>query len=321
MTNTNSQQLLSPVSTALSSADAWPALPLLEWEPTRATLHMWTQIVGKVRMALSPPLNHWWHVTLYVSPRGFTTSAIPYGAQQFDIEFDFLADQVVIRTSRGNIETVRLYPRSVADFYQEFMAKLKSAGVEVEISMAPQEVPNPIPFNQDREHASYDAEQARRFWRVLMSCDHVFKEFRGGFTGKCSPVHFFWGSFDLAVTRFSGRRAPPRPGADRMTREAYSHEEISLGWWPGGGAVKDAAFYAYAAPEPEGFKTRPIQPGSALYDQTLGEYLMMYGDVRKSGDPRAAVLAFAQSTYDSGAQLGKWDTALEVAHRPSAPAA
>jgi hypothetical protein len=272
---------------------------------------MWTQIVGKVRTELSPPVNHWWHSTLYVTPRGLTTSAIPFGDGMFDVEFDFLADKVVIRTSRDQTKSVGMYPRSVADFYREFMTTLKSVGVDVKIWTMPQEVPDPIHFEQDEQHASYDGEHVRRFHRVLMSCDEVFKEFRGRFLGKCSPVHFFWGSFDLAVTRFSGKRAPERPGADPVTREAYSHEVISLGWWAGSGDVKDPAFYAYAAPEPAGFKTARVRPASVTYHTGLSLYLLMYDDVRQNPDPRGAILSFAQSTYEGGSTMGGWPADLE----------
>jgi hypothetical protein len=272
---------------------------------------MWTQIVGKVRAKLTPPVNHWWHTALYVSARGLTTSAIPFGPDVFDIEFDFLDHQVVIRTSRGQVKSVRLYPRSVADFYQEFMTTLKSAGIDVKIWTTPQEVPEAIPFERDQQHASYNADAARRFWGALASCDAVLKEFRGRFLGKCSPVHFFWGSFDLAVTRFSGKRAPERPGADVITREAYSHEVISAGWWPGSGDVKGPAFYAYAAPEPPGFKTARVRPQTAVYHTGLNLHLLMYDDVRQSSDPRRALMGFLQTTYEAGSTMGGWSTDLE----------
>jgi hypothetical protein len=296
---------------------AWPELPLEAWQSTYATLHMWTQIVGKVRLALSPRVNHWWEVPLYVSSVGLTTSPIPYQDQSFEIEFDFLHHQLTVTTSQGTSASFALIPRSVADFYREFMHTLTALGINVHIWKVPVEIPNPIPFDQDTQHASYDAEYVYRFWRILASCDAAFKEFRAGFIGKSSPVHFFWGSFDLAVTRFSGRRAPERPGADAITREAYSHEVISSGFWPGGGDVKGAAFYTYAAPEPAGFADQAVQPASAFYDPKLKEFLLMYDDVRLAESPRSALLQFLQSTYEAGASLGKWNRAeLERAGKP-----
>jgi hypothetical protein len=297
-----------------SRPESWPALPLDEWKETYATLHMWTQVVGKVRLALSPLVNHWWEVPLYVSSRGLTTSSIPYARGVFEVEFDFLQHNLAIHTSEGTGKTLPLAPRSVADFYSEFMAALKSLGIEVKIWTVPCEVPNPIPFDRDMEHASYDREQATRFWRILLAVDTVFKEFRSGFVGKNSPVHFFWGSFDLAVTRFSGGPAPERQGADPITREAYSHEVISAGFWPGGGDMKGAAFYAYAAPEPEGLGQSRIRPSSAFYSPQMHEFFLMYDDVRQAASPKAALLEFLQSTYEAGANLGKWDRgALERA--------
>lgn len=308
----------SPASyPAASSAESWPALPLAEWEPTRATLHMWTQIVGKVRTRLAPPLNHYWHSTLYVTARGLTTSPIPYGDGAFEIEFDFLRHEVCIRTNRGATQTVKLYARSVADFYREIMARLGELEIAVKIWTMPQEVADPIPFDHDEQHASYDAEAAARFWRILVSCSRAFEGLRGGFLGKQSPVHFFWGSFDLAVTRFSGRRAPERPGADRVTREAYSHEVASVGWWPGSGEIKDAAFYAYAAPSPEGFDKAAIRPEKAFYQASMGEYILMYDDVRRAADPAAAVLEFGNSAYQAAAALGGWDRSLERVAAPT----
>lgn len=292
-------------------ADPWPALPLAEWEPTRATLHMWTQIVGKIRTRLAPPVNHYWHCALYVNARGLTTSAIPYGDRTFEMQFDFLQHQLSIETSRGQARTVKLYPRSVADFYRELMARLDELEIAVKIWTMPQEVPDPIPFNRDEQHASYDPAAAARFWRILVSCSRAFEELRGGFLGKQSPVHFFWGSFDLAVTRFSGRRAPERPGADPVTREAYSHEVASVGWWPGSGDIKDAAFYAYAAPQPAGFEKAEIKPEAAFYQPALSEYILMYEDVRRSRDPHGAVRQFGESVYRAAATLGKWDSSLE----------
>jgi hypothetical protein len=293
----------------------WPALPLAEWSDTCDTLHMWTQIVGKVRLELSPFQNHWWHSTLFVSPRGLTTTAIPYGSGVFEIRFDFLDHVLVVETSGGTSKTVRLYPRTVADFYREVMATLASLGIDVKIYQMPMEVPNPIPFDQDTVHASYDPEYARRFWRVLMSTATVLGRFRSGFIGKASPVQFFWGSFDLAATRFSGRRAPERPGADAVTREAYSHEVISAGWWPGGGPVLGAAFYAYAAPAPPGLAKARIRPEGAFYSSDLSEFLLMYDHVRSAESPEAELLSFLQSTYETAADLAHWDReSLERSH-------
>jgi hypothetical protein len=294
-------------SSARTEQELWPELPLEAWQDTYATLHMWTQIVGKVRLALSPNINHWWGVPLYVNALGLTTSAIPYARGNFEIQFDFLHHKLVIRTSNDAILTMALAPRSVADFYREFMGALASLGISVKIWKMPVEIPNPIPFDQDTKHASYDPEYANRFWWILVCCDEVFDEFRAGFIGKASPVHFFWGSFDLATTRFSGRRAPKREGADSITREAYSHEVISAGFWPGGGDIKGAAFYAYAAPEPAGFAQHSVSPAEAFYHPQLKEFILMYDEVRRAASPREALLAFLQSTYDAGADLGKWN--------------
>jgi hypothetical protein len=263
-----------------NEADLWPALPLEEWKDTYATLHMWTQIIGKIRLRLAPSVNHWWHSTLYVTPCGLTTSAMPYAGRLLEMEFDFIRHQLAMRTNDGLVRSLTLSPRSVADFYQEVMTTLKQMGIEIKIWTMPQEVPDPIPFENDREHASYDSEYATRFWRILVQTDGVFQEFRGRFLGKSSPVHFFWGSFDLAVTRFSGRRAPERPGADLITREAYSHEVISHGFWPGGGPVPGPAFYSYTAPAPPGLDQEPTRPAAAHYRTELSEFLMMYDDVR-----------------------------------------
>ncbi|MGB8476981.1 MAG: DUF5996 family protein [Candidatus Acidiferrum sp.] len=293
--------------TARAGQELWPELPLEAWKDTYATLHMWTQIVGKVRLALTPNTNHWWGVPLYVNAFGLTTSAIPYAGGNFEIQFDFIHHQLVIRTSNDAILALALAPRSVADFYREFMAALASLGIAVKIWKMPVEIPDPIAFDEDTKHAAYDPEYANRFWRVLVCCDAVFNEFRAGFIGKASPVHFFWGSFDLAVTRFSGRRAPAREGADSITREAYSHEVISAGFWPGGGEVKGAAFYTYAAPEPPGFARQPVQPAEAFYHPQLKEFILMYDDVRRSASPRETLLAFLQSTYEAAADLGKWN--------------
>jgi hypothetical protein len=288
-------------------AECWPTLPLDSWKDTYATLHMWTQMVGKVRLRLTPLVNHWWNVPLYVTARGLTTSRIPYGQRAFELWFDFIRHQLVVETTDGILKTLPLVPRSVAEFYGEFMGMLRSAGIEVKIWRMPVEIPNPIPFDRDREHRSYDPKSVERFWRILSSVDSVFNQFKSGFLGKCSPVHFFWGSFDLAVTRFSGRRAPERPGADPITREAYSHEVSRVGFWPGGGDVKNAAFYSYMAPEPQGFKDAPVRPNAAHYERQLGEFLLLYEDVRKAESPTSSLLEFCQSTYEAGASLGDWD--------------
>jgi Family of unknown function (DUF5996) len=293
----------------MTREDVWPPLPLAEWQATRDTLHMWTQIVGKVRLALAPHMNHWWQVPLYVSARGLTTSAIPARGGNFEVEFDFIAHQLRIETSWGATQTMALAPQTVAEFYRKFMDLLETLGITVKIWPMPVEVPNPIRFDKDTVHAAYDPVYANRLWRVLTSIDAVLKEFRCGFIGKSSPVHFFWGSFDLAATRFSGRRAPQRPGADRVTQEAYSHEEISAGWWPGGGDITDPMFYAYAAPEPAGFREAPVRPAQAFYHAQLGEFLLPYEAVRTAANPREALLEFLQSTYEAGATLGKWDRA------------
>jgi hypothetical protein len=290
-----------------NNSDAWPALPLEAWQDTCTTLHMWTQIVGKVRLALSPLINHWWEVPLYVNALGLTTSPIPYDRGIFEAQFDFLRHDLVIQTSEGSNKIIPLAPRSVAEFYREFMSALRSLGIEVKIWSMPVEVPNPIAFELDVQHASYDREYVTRFWRILILLDTIFKEFRSRFIGKNSPVHFFWGSFDLAVTRFSGRPAPPREGADPITREAYSHEVISAGWWPGGGDIKGAAFYCYAAPEPAGLAQSRIRPANAFYQPQLREFLLMYDDVRQASSPRDTLFDFLQTTYEAGANLAKWD--------------
>jgi hypothetical protein len=270
---------------------------------------MWTQIVGKVRLALSPHVSHWWGTTLYVSARGLTTSPIPQGKRVFEIEFDFIGHNLAIRMDNGATRFVPLYARSVADFYREVMAVLRAAGIDVKIWPKPVEIADPIPFPDDNQHASYDAEYASRFHHVLCRVDSVLKAFRSRFIGKASPVHFFWGSFDLAATRFSGRRAPERVGADAMTREAYSHECSSVGFWPGSGPVADPAFYAYVAPEPEGYSASPVRPPAASYHTGLREFILMYDDVRRAASPESDLLDFAQSTYEAGANLGKWDRA------------
>jgi hypothetical protein len=292
----------------------WPPLPLEQWKDTYATLHMWTQIVGKVRLALTPLVNHWWNVPLYVMPRGLSTSRIPYGARAFELRFDFVAHQLVLETSEGNIRTLALRPQTVADFYRSVMALLQDEGIDVKIWPMPVEVPNPTRFDQDTAHASYDAPMVEKFWHILLSVDAVLQDFRSEFIGKASPVHFFWGSFDLAATRFSGRRAPERPGADPVTREAYSHEVSSVGFWPGGGNVPGAAFYSYAAPAPAGFAEARVRPEAARWDKDLGEFLLMYDDVRTSASPSRVLLDFCRSTYQAAARFGQWDRgALERA--------
>jgi hypothetical protein len=292
----------------MTQSDSWPALPLAEWKDTYATLHMWTQIIGKVRLALSPPINHWWGSTLYVTARGLTTSPIPYQKKVFEVNLDFIAHLLEIRTSLGESRAFRLVPRTVAEFYAELMGALHSLGIDVKVWPMPVEVLRPVRFNLDESHAAYDSHYAHRFWQILAKVDTVFWEFRSRFIGKVSPVHFYWGSFDLAVTRFSGRRAAERPGADPVTKEAYSHEVISVGFWPGdGGVVKDAAFYAYAAPEPTGFKEHRVRPAQAFYSAEKNEFFLMYDDVRSSDTPEQLLLEFCQSTYEAGATLGNWD--------------
>ena len=295
----------------IASGTDWPELPLDAWEDTRDTLHMWTQVVGKVRMEMAPRVNHWWHVPLYVSARGLTTSPIPHGRRSFEMEMDFIAHQLVIRCSDGASRRVELAPRTTADFHAETMARLRELGIDAKIWTTPVEVPDPIPFEKDTTHASYDPEYAHRFWRVLSQTDRVFQEFRGRFLGKCSPVHFFWGSFDLAVTRFSGRLAPPHPGApgipDSVTREAYSHEVSSAGFWPGGGTARNAAFYAYAYPEPEGYAKAPVRPAEAFYDASWREFFLPYDAVRTAAEPEEALATFLQTTYEAAADQAGWD--------------
>lgn len=284
----------------------WLSLPLQDWQDTRDTLHLWTQIVGKIRMELTPLVNHWWNVPLYVSAHGLTTSAIPYGAGNFEIEFDFIKHLLLIKVSGGETKILPLKPQTVAEFYNELMTILRTLGIEVKIRAIPDELPNPIPFAEDTEHKSYDAEYVNRFWRVLVEIDKVFKEFRAGFIGKSSPVHFFWGSFDLAVTRFSGRPAPARPEADSITREAYSHEVISHGFWTGSDPLNDPTFYSYAAPEPEGYKIALVRPEKAFYSPDFNLFALMYEDVRLSGSPAKTLMDFLNSTYEAGANLAHW---------------
>jgi hypothetical protein len=300
--------------------EEWPALPYADWKDTCQTLHLWTQIVGKVRLARTPWLNHSWHVTLYVTARGLTTSPIPDGRRTFQFDFDFIDHVLWLHTSDGHFRQVVLKPTTVAEFYGEVMHALAQLGIDVRINEKPNEIPDAVPFSQDRVHASYDRDFVSRFWRILRISDEVFHHFRTGFLGKASPVHFFWGSFDLAVTRFSGRSAPRHPGGvpnlpNSVAQEAYSHEVSSAGFWPGGGGVIDyPAYYSYAYPAPEGFAAAKVQPGQAFFSKELGEFILPYDTVREAADPRGALLAFLQSTYEAAADLGKWDRkALECA--------
>jgi hypothetical protein len=297
-----------------AQAQLWPALPFAAWKDTYATLHMWTQIAGKVRLKLSPNINHWWGCALYLTARGLTTSPIPYAAgaagPTFEINFDFISHSLDITTSLGGRRSFPLEPMTVAAFYAKFMAELQSLGIHADIWTMPVEIPRPVRFNVDKEHSAYDPEYAHRFWQILSSTHSVFEQFRARFIGKCSPVHFFWGSFDLCVTRFNGKRAPEKPGVDPITREAYSHEVISVGWWPGDGEIiREPAFYAYAAPEPAGFKDAPVQPEKAFYSAQKGEFFLMYDDMRAAADPARALLDFCQSTYEAGASAAKWNRA------------
>ncbi len=309
-------------SADLKVATAWPELTASSWSETRDTLHMWTQIVGKVRLALEPMVNHWWQVTLYVSARGLTTSLMHAGDLGLGMEFDFIEHRLEIRASDGTTRQVRLERQSVASFYAATMSALGSLGVRPSILARPVEVPEAIPFEKDVVHAQYDPIAAHRFWSALVSIDRVFKTFRSGFTGKVSPVHFFWGGFDLAATRFSGRPAPRHPGgapncADWVMELAYSHEVSSCGFWPGGS--EEGSFYAYAYPEPDGFRQWNAEPAAAYYDQDYREFLLPYGVVRRSDDPEAMVLAFLQSTYEAAAELGHWDRGSLEAPRNSVP--
>jgi hypothetical protein len=299
----------------MHESEPWPALPLASWRDTCETIHMWTQIIGKIRLKLSPPVNHWWHVPLYVTSRGLTTSPIPSGSRTFDATFDFIDHLLILQTSDGVTERLPLQPQSVANFYHEVMAAFRRLVIPVRIWTMPSEVPAPIRFEQDQQHHAYDAEYAHRFWRALLSTDEILKEFRTGFIGKASPVHFFWGGFDLAATRFSGRRAPERPGADLITREGYSHEVSSCGLWFGSGSLTGPAFYSYAAPEPEGFRQAAIRPAAAFYSTEFSNFLLLYDDLRRAADPRATLLEFLQSTYDAAATLGRWDR--EALERPN----
>lgn len=302
------------MATDTSRWEPWPSLPLEVWAETHETLHLWTQIVGKVRLAQSPWVNHAWHVPLYVTGRGLTTSPIPQGPRTFQIDFDFVTHRLILQSSDGGTGGFALEPQSVARFYARLMEEMGKLGLHVEIYGKPNEVPDPIPFDQDEIHRSYDPEYANRYWRVLVQADRVFKEFRARFIGKCSPVHFFWGAPDLAVTRFSGRPAPEHPGGipnlpDWVTREAYSHEVSSCGFWAGGGPIPYAAFYSYAYPEPDGFAAAPVKPDAAFYSADLHEFILPYDAVRQSESPDRTLLDFLQSTYEAAANLAQWDRA------------
>jgi hypothetical protein len=311
----------------------WPAVPVDEWTDTRDTVHLWTQVVGKIRMVNTPVVNHWWNVTLYVTPKGLTTSPIPYGDRVFQIDFDFEDHRLEIASNDGERRSMKLEPRTVADFYGEVMAHLDELGLSTPIWTVPVEMPGfDVPFDEDDDHASYDADAINRFWRSLVQSDRLLQAFRARYVGKVSPVHFFWGGFDLAVTRFSGRTAPPHPGGaphcgPQVMHEAYSHEVSSAGYWPGAGP--EGAFYSYAYPEPDGFRDAPVRPAGALFGADFGEFLLPYEALRKADDPDGALLEFLQSTYEAAANAAKWDrAALEadgfpepapVMGRPSGP--
>jgi hypothetical protein len=305
-----------------SREHAWPSLDYSAWRETSATLQLWTQIVGKIRLTLGPWINHSWGVTLYVTARGLSTSLIPYGTRAFEIEFDFTRHELRITTAEGDERVITLLPRSVASFYGEVMSKLRELAIEVQIGMKPNETLEAIPFDRDEKHAAYDLEYANRFWRVLLQADRIFKKFRSRFCGKCSPVHFFWGSFDLAVTRFSGRPAPPHPGGiphlpDAITREAYSQEVSSLGFWPGNDQIPTALFYSYAYPSPDGFADAKVKPAAASFHPQLREFVLPYEDVRGAESPDDTILEFAQSTYDAASTLAKWDRAALEEKKPA----
>lgn len=298
----------------------WPALPYDSWQDTCETLHLWTQIVGKVKLALNPEENHWWHVPLTVTTHGLTTGPIPWNGSRhriFEVQFDFIDHALLIRASDGVNKIIPLVPRSVAQFYREFMECLRAMEIEVTINPLPSEIRSPIPCDRDDQHASYDPVCANRFWRILLETASVLRRHRSRFIGKCSPVHFFWGSFDLALSFFSGRRAPERKGADRMTREGYSHEVISCGFWPGGETFQEPAFYSYVSPEPPGLKSASILPSAAFYHPQLCEFLLRYDDMRTADNPEQALLDFCRSTYEAGANLAKWDRA--ALERPAVP--
>jgi hypothetical protein len=295
-------------------AHIWPDLPFADWQGTCATLQLWTQVVGKIRLAQAPMLNHWWQVPLYVSTRGLTTSPIPFGSRSLQIDFDFIDHRLAITTSDGRSDCMALRPRSVADFHGELMKRLETLGLAVKIWTMPVEIPDAIPFERDTSHASYDREYANRFWRVLVQCDRIFKQFRARFLGKASPVHFFWGSFDLAVTRFSGRPAPAHPGTapnvgNWVMREAYSHEVSSCGFWPGGSAMAEPVLYSYAYPSPAGFAKAAVKPDGARWSEELGEFILPYESIRRVSSPDDRILEFLQSTYDAASDLSGWDRA------------
>jgi hypothetical protein len=313
--------MLAPHAVRSAGSDRWPELPWQEWEPSMSTLHMWTQIVGKVRMALAAPINHWWHVPLYVSPRGLTTTAVPYDGRLFRVDFDFIDHRLTITDDRPGRFAMELEPMSVAAFYAEFMTGLRDRGIDVRIWRRPVEVRDAIPFDEDERHTTYDRRHVERFWRALVSADRVLDEFRSTFVGKASPVHFFWGSFDLASTRFSGRPAPRHPGgmpncADWVMEEAYSGQLWSAGWWPQSGPP-GPAFYAYSYPEPADYGNAAVLPAGATYDPASREFLLPYDAVRPAADPDGAVLEFLRSAYAAAADLGEWDRlALEATHPP-----
>jgi hypothetical protein len=289
----------------------WPALPFDEWKDTCATLHLWTQIVGKIRLACAPLVNHYWQVPLYVTSRGLTTSAMPHGKRSFQIDFDFIDHRLVIQANDGTVDIIALEPRSVAEFYREVMGRLRSLKLDCRIWTMPVEIPDPIPFENDHIHRSYDRQSVQRFWHALILADQLFTAFRARFIGKVSPVHFFWGSFDLAVTRFSGRRAPPHPGAPNLAlqiaQESYSHEVSSCGFWPGNGGYGRAAFYSYAYPAPEGFARAKVRPSSAFFDEGLGEFILPYDSARSASSPDESILDFLQTSYEAAADLANWD--------------
>jgi hypothetical protein len=297
-----------------STPSGWPDLPLAEWADTCTTLHLWTQVVGKIRLAHAPMINHWWQVPLYVTCRGLTTSPIPYGGESFQIDFDFIDHTLILQTSRGEIETIALGPRTVADFHEEVMGRLRGLGLETRIWTMPVEIPDAIPFEKDRVHASYDPDYVHRFWRILVQVDRLLTRFRSQFLGKVSPVHFFWGSFDMAVTRFSGRAAPrlvsksPNLGAWVM-EEAYSHEVSSCGFWPGNGGFGKAAFYSYAYPEPPDFASAPMSLDATYYDRSLGQFILPYDAIRQAKSPDDDLMHYLRSTYEAASTLGQWDRA------------
>jgi hypothetical protein len=304
----------------------WPELPYPEWQDTCTTLHLWTQIVGKIRLTLTPWINHSWHSTLYVSARGLTTGPIPCGDRSFQIDFDFLHHLLQIRESRGGLRSIELRTRTVADFYATLMARLAELHLDVSINRRPNEIPDAVPFDSDRTHCTYEPDPVQRFWRILLLSERVFTEFRTEFLGKVSPVHFFWGSFDLAVTRFSGRRAPPHPGGvvnlpDTVAQEAYSHEVSSAGFWPGNAALPYPIYYSYAYPEPEGYSSAEVEPEGAVYNNDMHEFVLPYDVVRNSLDPDAALMSFLESTYRAAADGAQWDRgALECSRgRPGVP--